>query len=550
MAKSYSFLLCVIILCSTVVAQPLSTNSRWIVNESGRRVKLACVNWVTHLEVAVAEGLSKQPVDVISKKIVDMGFNCVRLTWPLFLFTNDSLASLTVRQSFKNLGLLESIAGLQANNPSIVDLPLITAYQVVVGSLAKYKVMIILDNHISKPGWCCSSYDGNGFFGDIYFDPKLWVIGLTKVATMFNGTSNVVGISLRNELRGPKQNVNDWYRYMQQGAEAVHAANPDLLVILSGLSFDKDLSFLQKTPVNLTFSGKLVFEVHRYGFTDGEDWASGNPNKVCGRITNDIMSRGGFVLDKGYPLFVSEFGIDLRGTNVNDNRYFNCFLGLAAELDFDWALWTLAGSYYLREGSVGLEEFYGVLTWNWCEPRNLSFLQRISIMQSPFRGPGYTESRPHKLIFHPMTGLCVRRVSLFQPLELGPCSESDPWGYTASKTLTVEGTYFCLQAEKLGKPAKLGLFCTDDSSKWEIISDSRMHLSSKLKDGSNVCLDVDSNNVIITNTCKCLNNDSSCDPASQWFKITDSTRGTATKSDFQSTSFLYFLAKKLFASYI
>lgn len=87
------------------------------------------------------------------------------------------------------------------------------SWQVVVDSLAKHKVMIILDNHISKPGWCCSSYDGNGFFGDIYFDPKLWVIGLTKVATMFNGSSNVVGMSLRNELRGPKQNVNDWYRY-------------------------------------------------------------------------------------------------------------------------------------------------------------------------------------------------------------------------------------------------------------------------------------------------------------------------------------------------
>lgn len=149
-----------------------------------------------------------------------------------------------------------------------------------------------------------------------------------------------------------------------------------------------------------------------------------------------------------------------------------------------------------------------------------------------------------------MTGLCVRRVSLFQPLELGPCSESDPWGYTPGKALTVEGTYFCLQAENLGKPAKLGLFCTDDSSKWKIISDSRMHLASKLKDGGDVCLDVDSNNVIITNTCKCLNNDSSCDPASQWFKITDTTRGTATKSGFQITSFLYFLAKKLFASYI
>lgn len=108
----------------------LSTNSRWIVNEGGQRVKLSCVNWVSHLEVMVAEGLSKQPIDTISKSITNMGFNCVRLTWPLFLFTNDSLSSLSVRQSFNNLGLVESIAGLQVNNPSILDLSLLQAYQV------------------------------------------------------------------------------------------------------------------------------------------------------------------------------------------------------------------------------------------------------------------------------------------------------------------------------------------------------------------------------------------------------------------------------------
>lgn len=117
---------------TTVVAQPLYTNSRWIVDESGHRVKLACVNWVSHLEVVVAEGLSKQPVDVISESIVRWGFNCVRLTWPLFLATNDSLAnSTTVGQSFLKLGLTESIAGVRANNPSIIDLSLINAYQVI-----------------------------------------------------------------------------------------------------------------------------------------------------------------------------------------------------------------------------------------------------------------------------------------------------------------------------------------------------------------------------------------------------------------------------------
>ncbi|XP_060208312.1 glycosyl hydrolase 5 family protein-like [Lycium barbarum] len=523
-------------------AEVLSTNSRWIVNGEGNRVKLSCVNWVSHLEVMLAEGLSKQPVDTISKSIKE-GFNCVRLTWPLFLFTNDSLASLTVRQNFNNLGLVESISGLQANNPNILDLSLLNAYQAVVASLGNNNVMVILDNHISKPGWCCSNFDGNGFFGDQYFNPDLWVQGLTKVATTFKNVTNVVGMSLRNELRGPRQNVIDWYRYMQKGAEAVHAANPDVLVILSGLYYDKDLSFLRQRPINLTFSGKLVFEIHRYSFTDSKAWETGNPNQVCGQILNDIMSRGGFLLGQGYPLFVSEFGVDQRGTNVNDNRYFNCFMGLAAELDFDWALWTLVGSYYLREGVVGLNEYYGILDYNWCETRNSSFLQRISSVQSPFQGPGYNETRSHKVIFHPMTGLCVRRISLLQPLELGPCSEADAWDYTPTKTMTLTGTYFCLQADKPGQPAKFGIICTSSNSKWQAISDSKMHLSSKLQDGTNLCLDVDSKNVIYTNTCKCLSRDKSCDPASQWFKIIDSTRQqkTTTTSFLQSKQIVQFL---------
>ncbi|CAL5438421.1 unnamed protein product [Camellia sinensis] len=236
----------------------------------------------------------------------------------------------------------------------------------VVSSIGDNNVMVILDNHISKPGWCCSKFDGSGFVGDQYFNPDLWMKGLTMMASLFKGTSNVVGMSLRNELRGPKENVNDWY--MQKGAEVVHAVNPDVLVILSGLSFDKDLSFLLNRPMNLTFIGKLVFEVHWYGFSDGSAWKTGR-----------------VVLDQGYPLFMSEFGVDLRGTNDNDNRYLNCFLGVAAELDLDWALWTLARSHYLREGVIGLEEFYGVFNWNWCEARNSSFLERISAIQSPFQ---------------------------------------------------------------------------------------------------------------------------------------------------------------------
>ncbi|KAL9151618.1 hypothetical protein ABFS82_11G063100 [Erythranthe guttata] len=520
---------------AAAAAQPvvLSTESRWIVDESsGRRVKLVCVNWPSHLDAVVAEGLSKQPVDEISQEIINMGFNCVRLTWPLFLFTNDTLASLTVRQSFTNLGLSESVAGFQTNNPSIIDLSLIDAYQEVVASLGRKKVMIILDNHTSKPGWCCSNSDGNGFFGDEYFNPQLWLKGLTRVATTFNNTKNVVAMSLRNELRGRRQNVNDWYRYMQKGAEAVHAANPNLLVILSGLKFDRDLSFLLKRPVSLSFSNKLVFELHWYGFSDGLAWQSGNPNQVCGRLVGETTKKAGFLLDQGYPLLLSEFGVDMRGSNVNDNRFLNCFMGWAAEQDVDWALWALTGSYYIREGVVGLDETYGVYNWNWGEIRNQTTLQKISALQYPFRGPGYSETRTHKVLFHPETGLCVKRMSLLEPLVLGPCSEAEAWSYsTPQKTLTIVGTYFCLEADELGQPAKLGIFCSDATTKWEAISESKNHLSSKLGDGTKVCLDIDSDNNIVTNNCKCLNRNSKCDPGSQWFKIIDSTRSATTDNN-------------------
>lgn len=81
-----------------------------------------------------------------------------------------------------------------------------------MSNLRANNLMIILDNHISKPGWCCSDSDGNGFFGDKYFNLDPWLRALIRMAVMFTKVPNVVGIALRNELRGSRQNVDDWYR--------------------------------------------------------------------------------------------------------------------------------------------------------------------------------------------------------------------------------------------------------------------------------------------------------------------------------------------------
>ncbi|KAL5717969.1 cellulase [Ranunculus cassubicifolius] len=509
-----------------VISKPLYTDSRWIVNGEGTRVKLACVNWPSHLQQVLAEGLHRKPVGVISKKIRSMGFNCVRFTWPTDLANNETLASTTVHDSFQSLGLFESIAGLEVNNRNFLNQTLIQAFQNVVANLGENKLLVVLDNHLTTPGWCCDWYDGSGFFGDKDFDPQYWLNGLTKMATLFKGAANVIGMSLRNEPRGPKQDISLWYKYMQQGAEAVHAANPDVLVILSGLEYARNLRFLNTKPVNVSFTKKLVFEGHWYAFSDGDAWEKNNPNDFCGNSMNDMKSRFGFLLEQGYPVFLSEFGANQRDVAVNDNRYFNCILGVLADLDLDWALWTLQGSYYLRQAKYGLEEAYGLLSWDWADVRNSSYLQRIRTVQSPFQGPGISVRTPYKVIFHPLSGECALKT----PLGLGPCKLPQAWGYTQEKNIVLYGSKSCLQAVGMGSPPMLGITCNDSSSKWETVSTSKMHLSAKLANGETVCLDIDPTGRLVTNPCKCLEKDPNCEPASQWFKIITSVR-SSQKSD-------------------
>src|SRR6266566_248434 len=100
-----------------------------------------------------------------------------------------------------------------------------------------------------------------------------------------------MSMSLRNELRQPLDNLTlynetynweTWYGYVQQGASAIHAKNPDVLVFLGGIDSDTTLAPLVQgtalAPGNATFSGaaldapadKVVLELHHYDFAATE----------------------------------------------------------------------------------------------------------------------------------------------------------------------------------------------------------------------------------------------------------------------------------------
>jgi hypothetical protein len=124
-------------------------------------------------------------------------------------------------------------------------------------------------------------------------------------------------------------------------------------------------------------------------------------------------------------------------------------------------------------------------------------------------------------------------------LGLGPCNETEAWEYTAQEQrLALRDTaLLCLRAEGAGRPATLGFSCGDAMAKWSLVSDSKLHVAVNATSSSAgttgdgmLCLDVGADGrSVVTNPCRCLSADNSCDPQGQWFKLVTSTRSVVTK---------------------
>ncbi|CAA6665941.1 unnamed protein product [Spirodela intermedia] len=427
---------------------PLSTSGRWVVDAvSGRRVKLRCVNWAAHMPAVLAEGLDRKPVDSIAARVVSLGFNCVRLTWATELFTSPRYENLTVAGSLRSLALSSAEVGVAANNPAMSG--------VTAG------LMAVLDNHVTRPKWCCGGDDGNGFFGDAYFDPEQWLRGLGTVARRFRDRPQVTATAAAATTTGVSLTSADWYRYVTLGEAVIHDANPDLLVVVSGLSYDTDLSFLSSRPLPSLLDGKLVFEIHWYSFPRRREWEALSPTRVCSDAAVGFEARAGFLVGGGgrssFPLFVSEFGVDQRGEDRADNQFLSCFLAFAADRDLDWALWALQGSYYWRNGRAGFEETYGVLDSDWELPETpVPGEPKISAGADPgSSAPAY------QLIYHPLSGQCLHADGS-NNVVLSDCRNRTRWHYAGSGApVFLTNSSLCLRIAGDGLPVTLSTECGD-----------------------------------------------------------------------------------------
>lgn len=406
-------------LSAAQVVLPLHTSSRWILDANNARVKLRCINWAGHMEVNLPEGLHKQPIPILADWIKAQGFNCVRLTYSIdHALSPDVLVADTFQNAAAAAGVpLANMTALYqaavAANPFMGYANTTTrdVFGVVIDTLWDRGVMTLLDNHVSKASWCCDLTDGNGWwdtaFGYIgansqYFHTGEWLQGLQAMATWAHtgGHRGVVAMSLRNELRQllfqDTNNGDDWYDLVSEAGTLVHAAHPDVLVVVGGVDSATDLTRVRiNRMLNTTgWPGKHVWEWHSYSFT--VTFPRILPCSILQELYGALV---GFVLtqNKDYtaPLLLSEFGVGQTGgpaTNegglsTDDSTYLSCLTEYMEGNDGDWAVWALQGSYYVRNGQTDYDETWGLLDHDWAALRNPQFPGLLGSMWQMTQGP-------------------------------------------------------------------------------------------------------------------------------------------------------------------
>ncbi|KAL2181988.1 glycoside hydrolase family 5 protein [Thermothelomyces heterothallicus CBS 202.75] len=411
-----------LVTAATLPALPLHSSGRWILDANNKRVKLRCVNWAAHMETNIPEGLQHRPMDAIADWIAAQGFNCVRLTYSIDHALDPSLpvstsfttnaASATGVSAAEMAALFGRVA---ANNPWIAPGETTTrdVLAAAVDRLYARGVLTVLDNHVSRASWCCSLTDGNGWWDEAagynpwnsrFFDTRAWLAGLEAMAAWARGHPGVVAMSLRNELREFPllQDVDparpDWYAFVGRAGAVVHAANPDVLVVVGGVQSSTDLSHLRPPGGGggmldtSAWAGKHVWEMHAYSFTVTFPDVFGS----CDVVQAEYGALSGFVLeqDRPYtgPLILSEFGVGMEGGDKDglsdkDDRYLRCLVSYMENNDADWAVWAVQGSYYVRDGQVDYDETWGLMNHNWTGWRNPAFPAKLGNMWNMTQEP-------------------------------------------------------------------------------------------------------------------------------------------------------------------
>lgn len=360
---------------------PLRTQGNEVLDAAGKPVRFACVNWYgAHMTRYVVNGLDKRPVNDIAASIASLGFNCVRL-----VFSNDLY--------FKSPPVNASAVSA---NPTLAGKPAMDAFDAVVEALTSNGVMVILNNHISRAGWCCSNDDGNGLWYTSEYPTSSWQSMWVRLAKRYKSNPLVVGADLRNELRqangikptwGDGNSSTDWKMAAQDCGNAVLKENSNLLILVEGLSYANILGLqhgetpnplckecvVQSHPVKLNVPNRLIYSGHIYSWDSQFDQTDFSAYEYAVQQYQTYVTTPGQAFTA--PFWLGEFG-----TNSADTWWNLTIELLQKHTNIGWAYWAVDG--YKHSGGKGDDETFGIFEMDYKTIRHPWKLRDLQTVQA------------------------------------------------------------------------------------------------------------------------------------------------------------------------
>jgi endoglucanase len=311
----------------------LRTSGNKILDSNGAAVAFSGVNWFGFETSNYApHGLWTRNMEQMLDQMKSKGYNSIRLP-----FANAMLKA----------GVMPS--GIDfSKNPSLQGLTALQVMDKLIEAAGARGIKVILDNHRSTPG---GGPEGGGLWYTSEYPESVWIEDWKMLANRYKGNSTVVGMDLRNEPHGGcwgcGSATTDWRLAAEKAGNAILAVNPDLLIIVEGISTYEGNSYwwggnlmgAKAHPVRLNVANRLVYSPHDYPETVYPQTWFNDPNypnnlpalwdKYWGYLHNENIA----------PLLIGEFGTKYETTK--DKQWLSTLASYIKQRGISWTYWCL-----------------------------------------------------------------------------------------------------------------------------------------------------------------------------------------------------------------
>jgi endoglucanase len=328
-----------------------STSGSKIVDSAGNVIRFTGVNWFGfETSNLMPHGIWSANWKVLLNQVKSMGLTVIRLP-----YSDDIMANQVVQ-------------GVNtAANPDLAGVTTLALMDRIIDYCGQLGIRVIIDRHRPDSG------GQSKLWYTTTVSEATWIANMTTLAARYRGDPTVVGFDLHNEPHADGTEPNgtgacwgcgvqarDWRLAAERGGNAVLQANPDLLIIVEGVScpsgatpnvwdsipdpdcgwWGGNLTMAGQFPVRLSNPRKLVYSAHDYGMSvfNQQRWFI-DPTFPA-TLQPFWESMWGYLVRQNIaPVLLGEFGSTLA--DAKDRTWLPALLNYVQSLGMSWTYWSL-----------------------------------------------------------------------------------------------------------------------------------------------------------------------------------------------------------------